>query len=73
MTDNRHENEKFEDVVNKAIIVFKDIDKALSWLNSPCHSLGDQIPIHLFETDDGIKLVLDMLNHIQNGHSQQSR
>jgi putative toxin-antitoxin system antitoxin component (TIGR02293 family) len=65
MTENRPDNERFAEVVKKAIAVFKDIDKALSWLNSPCHALGDQIPIHLFETPDGIKAVMDTLDHLE--------
>jgi putative toxin-antitoxin system antitoxin component (TIGR02293 family) len=65
MTDNRPDNEKFVEVVKKATTVFKDIDRALSWLNSPCHALGDQIPIHLFETADGIKSVMDTLDRME--------
>jgi putative toxin-antitoxin system antitoxin component (TIGR02293 family) len=66
MTDHRPGNEKFEEVVKKATTVFKDIDRALSWLNAPCHALGEQIPIHLFETADGIKLVMSTLDRMGN-------
>jgi putative toxin-antitoxin system antitoxin component (TIGR02293 family) len=64
MKDYQPDNEKFAEVVKKATIVFKDIDRALSWLNAPCHALGDQIPIHLFETADGIKLVMATLDRM---------
>jgi putative toxin-antitoxin system antitoxin component (TIGR02293 family) len=64
MTDNRPDNEKFAEVVKQASTVFQDIDRALSWLNSPCHDLGDQIPIHLFETADGLKVVKATLDRM---------
>ena len=69
MTVHGIENNKFEEVVKKALTVFKDIDRALSWLNAPCNDLGAQVPIHLFETDEGIKLVMDTLDHIEQGRS----
>jgi putative toxin-antitoxin system antitoxin component (TIGR02293 family) len=66
MTDIRPDNEQFAEIVKKASTVFQDIDRALSWLNSPCHALGDQIPIHLFETADGIKSVMAALDRMGN-------
>jgi len=67
MSFNLAEKQKHEDVVQKAISVFRDIDRALSWLNAPCNELDDQIPIHLLETADGVKLVMDMLDRIEQG------
>lgn len=62
MNNDQAENSKFEAVFKKAIYVFKDdMDQALSWLNSPCLALGEQIPIYLLDTVAGLKLVMDEL------------
>jgi putative toxin-antitoxin system antitoxin component (TIGR02293 family) len=66
MNDNQTENSKFEAAFKKALYVFKDdMDHALSWLNSPCPALGDQIPIHLLDSTDDLKLVMDELERLE--------
>ena len=65
MNEDQEKNRKFEEVFKKALSVFKDdMDKALSWLNSPCPALADEIPIHLLDTVNGLKLVMDELERI---------
>jgi putative toxin-antitoxin system antitoxin component (TIGR02293 family) len=54
-------------VMKKALEVFGDNSKALDWLNSPCYSLGDRIPMDLLNTSRGCEIVLDTLNRIEYG------
>jgi putative toxin-antitoxin system antitoxin component (TIGR02293 family) len=55
------------EVLRRADEVFKDLNKATLWLNSPNYALGDQIPIQLIESEEGIELVLDELGRIEHG------
>jgi len=62
-------NPSVNEVMRRADEVFKDLNKARLWLNSPNYALGDQIPIQLIESEEGIELVLDELGRIENGIS----
>ncbi len=56
-----------KDVVNRAYSVFKDSDKAMRWLNSPCIALGGQTPALLLDNPDGVDLVMNTLGRIEYG------
>lgn len=54
-------------VIDRANSVFNDSDKAMIWLNSPCFSLGNQVPIKLIDSPEGMDLVMDALGRIEQG------
>lgn len=54
-------------VFSRTNSVFKDSDKAMSWLKSPCYALGDQIPVQLLDTTEGMELVMNTLGRIEYG------
>jgi len=54
-------------VLDRANSVFKDRDKAMIWLNSPCYTLGNQVPMKLLNTNEGMELVMDALGRIEHG------
>jgi len=54
-------------VLDRAKTVFKDSNKATIWLNSPCYALGNQVPIQLIESTEGMELVLAALGRIEHG------
>lgn len=54
-------------VLIRANDIFKDHDKAMTWIKSPCFALGDQVPMALLDTSEGIELVLDTLGRIEYG------
>lgn len=47
--------------------VFEDGEKALRWLKTPNFALGDQTPLSLLDTSEGIELVGDTLSRIEYG------
>ena len=47
--------------------VFEDDEKTMRWLKSPNFALGDQTPISLLDTTEGIELVADTLTRIEYG------
>lgn len=47
--------------------VFQDEDKAMRWLKTPNFSLGEQTPLSLLDTTEGIELVADTLSRIEYG------
>lgn len=55
------------DVAARAIEVFGTREKALHWLRTPVRSLGDQTPISLLTTPDGICRVQDTLGQVEHG------
>ena len=60
------ENRIFGEVFMKALGVFHDnMDNALTWINTPCPKLDDQVPIYLLDTDDSLKLVMDELTRLE--------
>jgi putative toxin-antitoxin system antitoxin component (TIGR02293 family) len=54
-------------VFSRTNAVFKDSDKAMNWLKSPCYALGDQIPVQLLDTSEGMELVMNALGRIEYG------
>ena len=54
-------------VLWKADKLFKDHEKAIRCLKSPCHAIGDQVPIHLLDTTEGILLVMKTLGRMEYG------
>ena len=54
-------------VYSRANQVFKDPVKAMNWLKSPCYALGDQIPVQLLDTSEGMELVMNTLGRIEYG------
>jgi putative toxin-antitoxin system antitoxin component (TIGR02293 family) len=54
-------------VLIRANDIFKDHDKAMTWIKSPCYTLGDQVPMTLLDTSEGIELVMDTLGRIEYG------
>ncbi len=54
-------------VYSRAISVFKNYDKAMNWLKSPCYALGDQAPIQLLDTTEGAELVMTTLGRLEYG------
>lgn len=55
------------EVTARAMEVFGTREKALSWLNSPVLSLGDQTPLSLLKTPDGVAQVQDILGRVEHG------
>jgi putative toxin-antitoxin system antitoxin component (TIGR02293 family) len=51
----------------RAIEVLGTPEKALRWLESPVRSLGDQTPLSLLESPEGISRVEDTLGQIEHG------
>jgi putative toxin-antitoxin system antitoxin component (TIGR02293 family) len=47
--------------------VFKDAEKAATWLNTPNYALGDVAPTSLLDTITGINMVLSELGRIEHG------
>jgi len=47
--------------------VFKDAEKAATWLNAPNYALGDVTPASLLDTITGINMVLNELGRIEHG------
>ncbi len=54
-------------VVARAVEVLGNSDKALRWLNTPVRSLGDQMPVSLLNSPEGIVRVEDALGRIEHG------
>jgi uncharacterized protein (DUF2384 family) len=66
MDNDLTENRKFGEVFMKVLSVFQDdMDNALSWINSPCSELDDQVPIYLLDSDDSLKLVMEELERLK--------
>jgi len=47
--------------------VFGAREKALRWLNTPVRSLGDQTPLSLLNTPEGVAQVQDTLGRVEHG------
>jgi putative toxin-antitoxin system antitoxin component (TIGR02293 family) len=54
-------------VVIRAVGIFKEYERAMEWLKSPCYSIGGEIPTSLLDTSEGIELVMDTLGRIEHG------
>ncbi|SPE38083.1 hypothetical protein SBA6_810011 [Candidatus Sulfopaludibacter sp. SbA6] len=55
------------EVTARAMEVFGAREKALRWLNSPVRSLGDQTPLSLLNTPEGVARVQDTLGRVEHG------
>jgi putative toxin-antitoxin system antitoxin component (TIGR02293 family) len=47
--------------------VFEDNEKAVHWLKTPCFALGNQTPIQLLDTTEGVQLILNTLGRMEYG------
>ena len=54
-------------VHRRCLEVFEDGEKAIRWLKTPNFALGDQTPLSLLDTTEGIELVVDTLARIEYG------
>jgi putative toxin-antitoxin system antitoxin component (TIGR02293 family) len=55
------------EVTARAMEVFGSREKALRWLKAPVRSLGDQPPLSLLDTEEGIERVKDVLGRVEHG------
>ena len=55
------------DVTARAIEVFGTRERALRWLKTPVPSLGDQTPLSLLNSPEGVALVQDTLGRVEHG------
>jgi hypothetical protein len=55
------------EVTARAMEVFGTREKALRWLNSPVRSLGDQTPLSLLNSPEGVSQVQDTLGRVEHG------
>jgi putative toxin-antitoxin system antitoxin component (TIGR02293 family) len=55
------------EVTARATEVFGTREKALRWLNTPVRSPGDQTPLSLLETPEGVAQVQDTLGRVEHG------
>ena len=54
-------------VIARAVEVLGSSEKALRWINTPVRSLGDQTPVSLLSTPEGMARVEDALGRIEHG------
>jgi hypothetical protein len=54
-------------LIARAVEVLGNSEKAVRWMNAPIRSLGNQTPISLLDSPDGIKRVEDSLGRIEHG------
>jgi putative toxin-antitoxin system antitoxin component (TIGR02293 family) len=54
-------------ILQRCVEVFADLEKAKRWLKSPNYALGNQVPLNLLDTTEGIELVRDTLTRIEYG------
>ena len=52
---------------DKCMEVFQDKEKMIRWLKTPNFALGDETPLSLLDTTDGIELVTNSLTKIEYG------
>jgi len=55
------------EVTARAVEVFGTREKALRWLKAPVRSLGDQSPLSVMDTQEGIQRVSDVLGRVEHG------
>ena|SRR2546426_416542 len=55
------------EVTARAMEVFGNREKALRWLNTPVRSLGDQTPLSLLNTPEGVAQVQETLGRVEHG------
>lgn len=54
-------------VFQRCIDVFGNREKALRWVKSPNYPLGNQIPLDMMDTNEGIDFVQDALTRLESG------
>jgi Protein of unknown function (DUF2384) len=54
-------------LIARAVEVLGNSEKAVRWINAPVRSLGNQTPISLLDSPDGMKRVEDALGRIEHG------
>lgn len=52
---------------DRCLQVFEDREKMIRWLKTPNYALGDETPLSLLDTTDGIELVSRSLTKIEYG------
>src|SRR5436853_5076676 len=65
-----HESDRLYRIVRiaaQAFAVLGSEEKAATWLRRPNRALGGEIPIHLLDTDVGVRHVEDVLGRIEYG------
>lgn len=55
------------DVTARAIEVFGTREKAMRWLRTPVRALGNQTPMSLLRTPEGLVRVQDTLGQVEHG------
>jgi uncharacterized protein (DUF2384 family) len=55
------------EVTARAMEVFGTRERALRWPNNPVRSLGDQTPLSLLNTPEGVARVEDTLGQVEHG------
>jgi uncharacterized protein (DUF2384 family) len=55
------------EVTARAIEVFGTREKALRWLKAPVRALGDQTPLSLLNSPEGVAQVQDTLGRVEHG------
>ena len=55
------------EITARAMEVFGTREKALRWLRTPVRSLGDQTPISLLSSPEGLARVQDTLGQVEHG------
>ena len=58
---------RFFRVFRWALDTFGSADKAKTWLNRPTRALGERAPADLLDTEEGARLVEDLLFRIDHG------
>jgi hypothetical protein len=56
-----------QELLNRAVECFGDLDKAIDWLQSPNAALRDLSPLRTAATPEGRQSVLDELGRIEHG------
>lgn len=67
VVDVKAETNPIVEVTARAMEVFGTREKALRWLSSPVRSLGDQTPLSLLTTPEGVVRVQDTLGRVEHG------
>jgi len=60
-------NARYIQAWTKALDVLGDPLKATQWMGTDNHALGEQTPISLLETDEGLQQVEAILGRIEHG------
>ncbi len=63
----RRTAEELVDVTARAIEVFGTREKATRWLRTPVRALGNQTPMSLLRTAEGLIRVRDTLGQVEHG------